>query len=127
MKNKLYIAFTLNALILLIFFSLSCNKEEYPVELTIKYTVDDKVVPGCEVVIGRNVNKKLEKEKCTLTTDYAGKVSHTFPYPAILEIYAKKIISSSDTAIYGDTCVGIANIRLVKNQTVKKIVYIQHQ
>ncbi|MDD5569618.1 MAG: hypothetical protein PHD97_00505 [Bacteroidales bacterium] len=126
MRNKLYVAFTLNALILLIIFSLSCNKEEYPVDITVKYTVDDKVAPGCEVIIGKNVDKKLEKEKCTLTTDYSGKVTHTFPYPAILAIEVKKAIDPVDTALYGDTCVGNANIRLIKNQTAVKIVYILH-
>ncbi|MFA6923052.1 MAG: hypothetical protein WC223_02255 [Bacteroidales bacterium] len=140
MKNKLYIAFTINALILLIFFSLSCNKEEYPVNITIQYTLDNKVVPGCEVIIGKGVDPKLDKEQCTLTTDYSGRVSHTFPYPAILKVIVKKALSGYESGTYGDSTYtdtsnvthhvyksiiyGSGNIRLIKNQTVNKTIYI---
>ena len=125
MKIKKF--FTPIFIIISIVLVFSCNKEEYPVEVTVKYS-DGKVVPNSLVVLGANLDpNSTQNPPVNLFTDYSGKVSYTFKLPAILICTAE--INNTDTVLihkYGAANLkGTSQIRLVKNQTVYQDIKLQ--
>ena len=130
MKKRRVIYLFLLGFIFSIVLSLSCNKEEYPMEITVKYAATGNIAVGATVIVGTNVNfnnsssTNIEDQKQVLTTDQTGIVSHTFKLPAILTVCAYKHFSGKDTTIYSDSVGVITSIRLTKNQKVSKTILL---